>query len=517
MSLGEVEQGHSTASSVPVPHQPVVLPALACPPVWKRPEPFARISQYSTLANGQHPEVRLSQADPGTATPVIFTAADRGDGVQKLVQMPGDFQVEPKSALEDEPGLVTKFVHARWAALERAFCRVFFPVGYPHSVEANYLHFAKAMALQVVFSHMSRVLATQAMLLAVGVGSKAALPLAAVTAWVLKDGLGHLLAIGFGTLVNTRFDSDPKRYRFQAAMAGKLADMLSIFTLRWPEHFLVLSTIGGAFTRLSTGTASSCRPKIYETFAINSNLGDVLRCCTAQSTAAQLLGTALGAALGPVVGADVGRLLTGNVVFSACSMYCCYHASARVRMSTLNVQRAERLFLHLGGQLRSLHAAGHHPSTPGLELDILSLEAVQDEEVFVRPYDSVFKMQLQVNPALDSSVLLLTPAADLPQATHVLGVHSSTADSNSPLLLWFCAGASSEQVAQGFLHACLFRELQVEQSCREEGLATERELFTQSAELAAAWWPTVAEGLRRQRWRLDVVFLDSKERRLTVS
>lgn len=102
--------------------------------------------------------------------------------------------------------------------------RIFLPVGYPSSTSENYLAFSQNTFFQIFFSQMSRIMATQAMLLAVGVGVKSSVPLSAVTAWVLKDGIGHVAAIAFGTFINQRFDADPKRFRFQAAALGKLAD-----------------------------------------------------------------------------------------------------------------------------------------------------------------------------------------------------------------------------------------------------------------------------------------------------
>ena len=155
--------------------------------------------------------------------------------------------------------------------------RIFLPVGYPLSTTDSYLQFSQNTFFQILFSQMSRIMATQAMLLAVGVGTKQTMPLAAVTAWVLKDGIGHMVAIAFGTFINQRFDSDPKRFRFQAATLGKLADSVSILTLHWPQYFLPLSALGGAFARLSANTGASCRPKIYETFTRSSNLGDIMR------------------------------------------------------------------------------------------------------------------------------------------------------------------------------------------------------------------------------------------------
>ena len=101
------------------------------------------------------------------------------------------------------------------------FKRIFLPVGFPKSTTENYMIFSQSTFFQIFFSQMSRVMATQAMLLAVGVGTKQTVPLAAVTAWVLKDGIGHIVAIAFGTFINQRFDSDPKRFRFQAARGHK--------------------------------------------------------------------------------------------------------------------------------------------------------------------------------------------------------------------------------------------------------------------------------------------------------
>lgn len=399
------------------------------------------------------------------------------------------------------------------------------------------------MALQMVFSHMSRILGTQAMLLAVGVGSKASLPLAAVTSWVLKDGLGHLVAIAFGTLINTRFDSDPKRYRFMAAVVGKFADMLSIFTLHWPQHFLVLSALSGACSRLGHSTYGSCRAKIDETFANSANLGDVLRCSAAQATAAQLLGTALGAALGPLVGANVGRLLAGNVLFSLAGMYFCYQSCTLVRMSTLNLQRAELLFRQAVDEIRQLRAEGRRPDEPGVELQLLCPAEVQEREAFVWPYKSVFPgVPLKVNPPLGASQLLLTPVGALQDARHLLAVEiplagataavsSRAAVRPSSALLWYCTGASPEDVARGFFHACLLRDLLAEaatpplgaKGIREAVASTEKgatlslsDAHALSETLLVDWWPAVAHALANQKWRPDVVFLDVKEQRVNI-
>lgn len=46
-------------------------------------------------------------------------------------------------------------------------------------------------------------------LFAMGLGA-GAIPLAATLNWVIKDGLGQLGGVAFSSLVNVRFDSNPK-------------------------------------------------------------------------------------------------------------------------------------------------------------------------------------------------------------------------------------------------------------------------------------------------------------------
>merc|ERR1712194_145339 len=414
--------------------------------------------------------------------------------------------------------------------------KVFLPTEYPHSVPSNYLPFVKAMSLQMFFSHVSRVFATQAMLLAVGVGSNVALPLAAVTAWVLKDGLGHICAIIFGTLVNTRFDSDPKRYRFQAALLGKAADFFSIFTLGRPEYFLALSTLGSACGRVSAGAASSCRAKVYETFALRSNLGDVLRCTQAQTVTAQLLGTGVGACFGPVIGADMTRLLIGNAVLSAASIYAAYVSSALVQMQTLNVQRAELIFFKALQDLQHVpDEAGRRPSD-GNRFQALTVQQVQEAEIFVKPYRSVFTgSRLLVNPPVEGNYLVAASALDVGVKPYILALQwspSATLQRPFASVIWYRAEASPQETIKGFFHACMFRELLAEADWKKEGLfgklhvpvhhlpvdvpeAVER-LYAKSEEQLSEWWPLVYASLLERGWRTDVAFLDVKEFRIRV-
>eukprot|EP00405_Crypthecodinium_cohnii_P042426 CAMPEP_0206551736 /NCGR_PEP_ID=MMETSP0325_2-20121206/15693_1 /ASSEMBLY_ACC=CAM_ASM_000347 /TAXON_ID=2866 /ORGANISM="Crypthecodinium cohnii, Strain Seligo" /LENGTH=574 /DNA_ID=CAMNT_0054051537 /DNA_START=173 /DNA_END=1897 /DNA_ORIENTATION=- len=434
--------------------------------------------------------------------------------------------------------------------------KVFLPIEYPSSVTSNYIPFVQAMSLQMLFSHISRVLATQAMLLAVGVGSGKALPLAAVTAWILKDGFGHLGAIAFGTLVNTRFDSDPKRFRFQAAALGKTADMLSIMTLGSPEWFLLLSTLGSACARTSFSTAQSCRAKIYETFAKQSNLGDVLRCSQAQTVAAQLIGTAIGACLGPAVGNSLPHLLALNGAFSGAALFSAYHASALVRMQTFNLQRAELVFHQLCTSLLAGHStlsvadiatlAADPPAAPVLEC--LDVAAVAEKEVFVRNYRSIFSTPLLVNPLMLDGDMMLSPfdadldgrgtdagsssgdrnladdgqdgtaaTSGLDGRDYLFALRHSTSVAKDPsLVLWYQADTRTLETLQGFFHASLFRLILEGKSLPDFDQQEIHSLYRHSAKLASAWWPAAHHSLHTTGWRLDVAFLDIRERRIRL-
>ena len=70
--------------------------------------------------------------------------------------------------------------------------RFFLPAGYPRSVAAGYRSYASWAAAGAVASSAGGVLSMHALLIAVGVGSGVAAPLAAAANWVLKDGLGQL-------------------------------------------------------------------------------------------------------------------------------------------------------------------------------------------------------------------------------------------------------------------------------------------------------------------------------------
>ncbi|KAJ2319628.1 hypothetical protein IWW52_001856, partial [Coemansia sp. RSA 2704] len=98
----------------------------------------------------------------------------------------------------------------------RSMVLAFLPTDYKNSVTAEYLDYTKWQFLHNVLGSASGVLATQAMLYAMGLGA-GALPLSAAINWVIKDGFGQLGGVVYATMVGQKFDSDPKHQRFWSA------------------------------------------------------------------------------------------------------------------------------------------------------------------------------------------------------------------------------------------------------------------------------------------------------------
>lgn len=441
--------------------------------------------------SGMREPVRLSQQRGGSQ--IIRVVDGKGEAVQRATP-----STHSTGAIEDD------VYHERIVAL---LYKIFLPTDFPASVASNYLRFTGAMTIQIFLGNVSRVLATQAMLLALGFGSQTALPFAVVTAWILKDGLGHLGAIGVGTVINRRFDSDPKRFRFFAAAIGKVADILSIFTLGWPQYFLVLSTLGSTCGRISSGTALNCRAKVYETFALDANLGDVMRCAQAQSTAAQLLGTGLGVVLGPIIGCDMVRLLMVNSIFSVATLASSYFASAAVRMTSLNLQRAERVFHNLIPQVLS-------PSKDNAELNVMTTDDVQAAEVFVSQYRSVFGVPLVVNPPMLDHHQVFTPSVGYRNAKYILAIEPRTGTSRESVALWIREGAAPVDVLRGFFQACVLRILLGEPALKQPLLS---QCHARCETIVDIWWGELEAALKTAGWRTDVVFLDTKTGRLSIA
>lgn len=336
--------------------------------------------------------------------------------------------------------------------------RLFLPCGFPKSVASYYPRYAALTFLQVSLNNVNRILATQAMLLSVGAGS-AGLPIAAAINWVLKDGIGQLGSILVSSLINRNFDSDPKRYRFQAVLLGQLSNLLSLLSLPYPAAFLALTSISSTLSRIGTVAHLSSRVRIYDDMAIERNVGDIMRCSQAQSTAASLFGTAVGVALAPSVLTSPSSVMVVFAPLAIATQYLAYQSSSLVVLSTFNLQRAQLVFDKI--------QSSNHFMTPA---------QVSEIETFVFPYHSL----IRVNPPLHAAL-----------ATHIddLRNRKFAIIKDTHVTIWLASDATAEDAVHAVYAAI--------------NTGHDR-------------WQEVRDQLSLLGWRFDVSFIDEEKGRLEV-
>ncbi|EOD22736.1 hypothetical protein EMIHUDRAFT_195068 [Emiliania huxleyi CCMP1516] len=208
---------------------------------------------------------------------------------------------------------------ALWQRAQSALEAVLLPCDFPHSVGPGYLRYVQWTSIGLVTGKVESILATQAALFAVGVGA-GAVPMAAAIQWVLKDGVGHAAAIGYATVVNTRFDADARRYRFHATAGHTAADLVACTMPLAPKtvalvglevpSFLLLGSLSSAISSVAGVAQAVARARIMASFArqgnpadgtphlfLESNLADCTRAGQSQAKLMSLVGTAAG--IGP--------------------------------------------------------------------------------------------------------------------------------------------------------------------------------------------------------------------------
>ncbi|KAL7533450.1 hypothetical protein ACHAWF_004502 [Thalassiosira exigua] len=278
----------------------------------------------------------------------------------------------------------------------------FLPARYPRSVCPSYATYATYCFLGSTAGSASMVLSTQALLVAVGVGTQSAAPMAAALNWVLKDGAGQLGGVLFasqlgkggmdfgrwrdklrppkwlplpggrkcdesedkrGNFQRGTADTNPKRWRMVAAMALDLSALLEICTpLMGPGWFLPCASVANVGKNVGFLAASASRAAIHQSLCVggrggekpasnaetrsessarSSNLGDVTAKAGSQAILASLLGTGVGIFLSRTFCSDFGTggIFAGFVALSAVHQVCTYKAVKAVPLRSLDRHR----------------------------------------------------------------------------------------------------------------------------------------------------------------------------------
>ncbi|KAJ1658361.1 hypothetical protein IWQ61_002387 [Dispira simplex] len=289
----------------------------------------------------------------------------------------------------------------------------FLPENYPHSVTKEYCSYCQWQFLHNVTGSVTGVVSTQSMLYAVGLGA-GSIPLAAALNWVIKDGLGQLGGVVYACHINSRFDSDPKHYKFWSGATMQMATFLEIMTPLFPGWFLVWSSMSNIAKNVSWLATSASRAHIHQSFVTSNNLGDITAKAGSQSTAAGLVGTGVGILASACLSSSMTTAFALFVPFSAISIYANYRANKVVVSRYLNLQRAELVIHHWFKQRSPIEWMAHPaPTEKARSPRPLTPDAIASAERFVRRPDS---------PWCGSSRLLQQPPFHtIVQGGHVMG------------------------------------------------------------------------------------------------
>eukprot|EP00741_Cyanophora_paradoxa_P003352 tig00000692_g3258.t1 len=265
---------------------------------------------------------------------------------------------EPRACAEEleDAASAAEFVALTRRELEReaapasapsnVLAALFLPIGYPQSVPEGYMAWTFWQALRTVFLQTCSVISTEALLLSVGLSASSALPLSAIWNWVLKDGLGYLLKLLFGSRFAPSFDREPKRWRVACDAVMVTGGLLEVSTALFPAQFLILAALGNAVKACADAATGASYRVFLNSFAEGAgNIGDVSAKSESQIVAANVLGLALGVGLSAALGTEGGgaRLAAAYVGLAVAHVVFTARAAYAVLLPTLNYQRLATL------------------------------------------------------------------------------------------------------------------------------------------------------------------------------
>lgn len=92
---------------------------------------------------------------------------------------------------------------------------------------------------------------------------------------MLKDGIGQLGGILFASRYGKNFDEDIKKWRFMAQVALNISIYIEILTLKFPNHFLLLSSVANAGKNICFLLSAASRASINVQLSKRNNIGDI--------------------------------------------------------------------------------------------------------------------------------------------------------------------------------------------------------------------------------------------------
>lgn len=270
-----------------------------------------------------------------------------GKKIELIPDYDRDEFIVPKTILESwwRPGSEKNLklsIGSLWMQCRELFMNLMLPEGFPGSVTSDYLEYSLWRGVQGVAAQISGVLATQALLYAVGLG-KGAIPTAAAINWVLKDGIGYLSKILLSKY-GRHFDVNPKGWRLFADLLENAAYGMEILTPAFPHLFVPIGAAAGAGRSAAALIQAATRSCFYAGFAAQRNFAEVIAKGEAQGMVSKSIGIMLGIALANCIQSSTPLALSSFGVITWIHMYCNLKSYQSIQLRTLNPYRAGLVF-----------------------------------------------------------------------------------------------------------------------------------------------------------------------------
>eukprot|EP00741_Cyanophora_paradoxa_P003123 tig00000670_g3032.t1 len=422
--------------------------------------------------------------------------ADGGDLRTVLVQRPGG---KPAGVPPEDPSAGSAQDKLRrmpfWIRAEKAVEHALLPAGYPDSTAAGYTTFILWRMFQRTASATMECLATQSLLLSVGMGGAAAgkvgrkglswssIGVGVAVQWVLKDGMGKLAKLFCAAFLGRGYDADTKKWRMRSSFLYHCGTALEMATPLAPSYFLLLASLANICKQAAIVSAGATRAAIYRAFALRENVGDLTAKGEAQIVLSELAGLGIGIAFAQALGGSAAAAIRTLVFPSlfAIDMLAHYEEMKAVCFTTLNRERAQLAaasFLASAGEGGAARVA-----TPA---EVCRREGIVLPASFRGP-------QLQLGARMRDAV------ADSRELSELIGTFAheryllNVRGGRVHVVLQ--PGASADDTLKAILHAGVLRE-------SWDGRSSPRDAVRDSYAAASKAYPGFREALREAGWNV---------------
>ncbi|KAM4829788.1 RUS family member 1 [Thomomys bottae] len=223
---------------------------------------------------------------------------------------------------------------------------VFLPQGFPDSVSADYLPYQLWDSVQAFASSLSGSLATQAVLLGLGVGNAKASVSAATATWLVKDSAGMLGRIVFAWWKGSKLDCNAKQWRLFADILNDVAMFLEIMAPIYPICFTMTVSTSNLAKCIVSVAGGATRAALTVHQARRNNMADVSAKDSSQETLVNLAGLLVSLLMLPLVSGYASLSLGCFFLLTALHIYANYRAVRALVMETLNESRLQLVLKH---------------------------------------------------------------------------------------------------------------------------------------------------------------------------